>query len=482
MYMVLEITVTRLRQAQLGVIFKQEQGSVIIDSLSPHYAGARSGLKTGDVVLAIESKNVTTVQQISKLMKSLSNSCITFRVERVVDNYVIKGKDIDKKEIKTQSLPPEEIAEDTEINQAEQDSFVMVDKPKAAEESVDLKKAKHIPNFKTPEKIPRLITGSENVSKIAQTIGSFSLRKRKPSTDRSYSESTKTTPNTSVPSTPQHTKQHCTLSDKKQSIPEVPEIVRTDSESLDSEILSTVIETHKGQEKPLESVIQFQNEFLFNLKEGYKYLNVNVWGTRLNDSDILLGYANIPLAHVLYECCSSMLGYYIKSYSFLPPNNVIPNSQSHPLITHSGFEHVFCYGDILLSFVWSHEGPPEVKQKQSNPVSEATSLKQSSSFEHDFVRTQFQRTTHCDFCGKKIWLKDAVQCRGCALCCHKKCIAKCQLNTECIPNDKIESVELLQSEMIASETMNEGGDASQGSLKRVNSANNLLIPGKFLYT
>lgn len=331
--MVLELTVTRLRQAQLGVIFKQEQGSVVIDSLSPHGAGTRSGLKTGDVVLAIESKNISTVQQISKLVKSLSNSSITFRVERVVDNYVIKEKDVDKKELKTQSLPPEEIIEDTDINQAEQDNFVIVDKPKTTSETIESKKTKSIPNldkFKTPEKVPKLITSSDNVSKIAQTIGNFSLRKRKPSSDRSCSEgSSKTTPTTSVPNTPQHTRQHATanssFSDKKHSISEVPEIVRTDSESLDSEILSSVIEAHKGQEKSLDSVIQFQNEFLFNLKGGYKYLNVNVWGTRPNDSDILLGYANIPLAHVLYECCSSMLGHYIKSYSFLPPNNVIPN-------------------------------------------------------------------------------------------------------------------------------------------------------------
>lgn len=327
--MVLEITVTRLRQAQLGVIFKQEQGSVIIDSLSPHGAGTRSGLKTGDVIIAIESRNITSVQQISKLVKSLSNSSITFRVERIVDNYIIRGK-----ELKSQSLPTEEVIDDTEINQAEQDSFVIVDKPKTTtNESIESKKAKNVPSsdrFKTPEKVPKLIASSENVSKIAQTIGSFSLRKRKPSTDRSCSESSsRTTPTTSVPNTPQHSKQHGTVnssfSDKKHSISEVPEIVRTDSESLDSEILSGSIETHKGEERPLESVIVFQNEFLFNLKRGYKYLNVNVWGTRLNDSDILLGYANIPLAHVLYECCSSMLGHYIKSYSFLPPNNTIPN-------------------------------------------------------------------------------------------------------------------------------------------------------------
>lgn len=54
---------------------------------------------------------------------------------------------------------------------------------------------------------------------------------------------------------------------------------------------------------------------------------------------------------------------------------------------------------------------------------------------HSFVRTHFHRATQCDFCGKKIWLKDAMQCQECSMCCHKKCIAKCQNATVCGPVD-----------------------------------------------
>lgn len=337
--MVLELTVMKLRQAQLGVIFKQEQASVVIDSVTPHAAGARSGLKPGDLVVAIESKNVNSVQQVSKLMKSMPNSSITFRVERIVDNYVIKNKGTEKSESKLQPVAAVEV-DDTDVTQIEQDSFIIVDnvKPKTINEVGDpAKKTKSIPGFdkfRTPEKVPKLIPSSENVSKIAQTIGNFSLRKRKPSVERSSGDaSTRSTPTPSQPNTPQHSgiKQHpaivpnTLLSDKKHSISEVPEIVRTDSENFDSEVLSMNIECYKGQEMNLSSVVSFNNDFLFNLKEGYKYLNVNIWGTRAHESDVLLGYANIPLAHVLYECCSSMLGHYLKSYSFLPPNNAVPN-------------------------------------------------------------------------------------------------------------------------------------------------------------
>lgn len=95
----------------------------------------------------------------------------------------------------------------------------------------------------------------------------------------------------------------------------------------------------------------------------------------------------------------------MRCYSFLPPNNTLPNNQTHPLLLHSGFEHVFCYGDVLLAFVWMHDDDIELKRKLSEtnlPTDNVKSLDPTSGMQHDFVRTQFHRTTHCDFCSKKV--------------------------------------------------------------------------------
>lgn len=124
--------------------------------------------------------------------------------------------------------------------------------------------------------------------------------------------------------------------------------------------------------------------------------------------------------------------------------------------------------------------------------------------QHDFIRTHFHRSTQCDFCGKKIWLKDAVQCRECAMCCHKKCITKCQNSTVCGPTDIPSAQQMHQVDIKLTEApvMNNDDldmdaddcnksrlDAHRQSfsdllaqgLKRVNSANNLAnnlnIPG-----
>lgn len=122
-----------------------------------------------------------------------------------------------------------------------------------------------------------------------------------------------------------------------------------------------------------------------------------------NDKDTLLGYTNIPLSHILSECCNSFLGHYMRCYSFLPPNSIAPNKETHPLLTHSGFEHVFCYGDVLLSFVWTHDEDIELKRKMSAVNIESDNkLEIGNNVQHDFIRTQFHRTTHCDFCSKKV--------------------------------------------------------------------------------
>ncbi|XP_044259435.1 PDZ domain-containing protein 8 [Tribolium madens] len=452
-FMILEITMTKLKQAQLGVIFKPERSSVAVESVSPHSCAFKSGLKPGDIVLAVENKSVSSVPQVAKFIKSVTSTHVTLRVKRLVDSYILRKKHFEK-------------GSTDEMDQDES-SFIIVD------------------NVETPkkpaEKIPKSLSSNENVSKFAQTIGNFTLRKRKTSvSEKSSTEvSCKSTPTSSGPGTPQHGlfKQHTTplLVGKKQSISEIPEILRENSEL-------EVVEVGKSKELNPTSVLYFNDDFQFSLRKGLKYLNVNVWGTVNEDKDVLLGYANIPLSHILNECFNSVLGHYMRRYSFLPPAFSHSNNQSHPLMAHSGFEHVFCYGDILLSFIWSHEDDIEVKRKMSQDIlnTDIEQISTSTTLKHDFIRTQFHRTTHCDFCSKKIWLKDAVQCRECGLCCHKKCIAKCQTSTACIQGEKKTEPETVQPEI----TMTEPPDEyTEGELKRVNSVKNLAIPGaQFLST
>lgn len=224
--MTIEVTMTKVRQAQLGVIFRQEQGAVIVDSVSPHSTAYRSGLRPNDIVLAVENRTVQTVPQVAKIIKSISAANVTLKVDRLTENYILKSRKVEESDTRLLNTPTPEVPDEPELTQTEQDNFVIVENVKD-----------------TKKRVPKIIPSNENMAKFAQTIGNFSLRKRK--TSVSESNSTKNTPTSSNPSTPQHgnLKQNtiqAPLSAKKNSICELPEIVRTDSENSNAEILTLI--------------------------------------------------------------------------------------------------------------------------------------------------------------------------------------------------------------------------------------------------
>ncbi|XP_045460736.1 PDZ domain-containing protein 8 isoform X1 [Harmonia axyridis] len=494
-YMTLEVTLVKHRQATLGVVFKQEQGQVIIDSVSSHSSASQSGLKPGDIVLSVENKVILTMPQVSKAIKSISGTNVTLRIERIADNYLMKSTEQNADKIENKNGETSE--EDS--SHTDQETFVIVESPRKEKETDKKSKIPGIDKTKCSDKLLKT-SSSENMSKIAQTIGNFSLRRRKTSvSDKPSNESSaKNTPSSSNPGTPQHNTFKQTISipgfsSKKQSISEIPEIVKTDTDQQEQlQQSAPSVEIFKSHNLSPNTLLTLNNEYQFNLKENTKYLNVNVWGTCPDSTDLLLGYANIPLNHILNECCNSVLGHYIRRYSFLPPTNVPPNNVTHPLLSHSGFEHVFCYGDILLSFIWNHEEDVELKRKASIVSIEPDGKEPeavNASFKHDFVRRQFHRTTQCDFCTKKIWLKDAVQCKSCGMCCHKKCIVKCQLASDCRQSDTTLVPGGIQPEITTTESDDLNVTDSEGkttypssTIKRVNSVNNLSIPGSQLST
>lgn len=442
--MTLEVTMTKLKQTQLGVIFRQEANSVIVDSVTINSCAYDAGLKSSDVVISVENKLVSTVPQVAKYMKSVSGSNVTLRVERVVENYVAKWKLNEENKELAVSLASEVKCDDseTELTQTEQESYVIVDNLKKDDRRT---------------RSPKIMPSNENMAKLAQTITSFSLRKRRGAG--------------TLPNTPQKPR----ATPKKNSASELPEIVRTEVDSMESEQIFSQIEIFKGKELPADTLLQFDDDFRFAIREGAKYININAWATFSDSGDVLLGYLNVPLSHVASECSLSVLGHHSRRYSFLPPG-ITSTATAHPLRAHSGFEHVFCFGDILLTFAWSPIEGLETKRKTSAAIDSKTDLPGTKN-KHDFIRTQFHGTTHCDFCSKKIWLKDAVQCRQCGMCCHKKCVAKCQTSNPC-SLDKVSQAKTEPTDAVLQpEPCTEEENNLDEHLKRVNSVSNLSIPG-----
>lgn len=342
-YTVMDLTIIKNNQQQLGIVFKQEQlenrSIVTIETVIPHSPAFDAGLIPGDCLLAVDSKSVTNMAQIAKIVKSITAPSFCVRIRRVVKNYIFTSKQgfINSK-TETQMFKSDSADDLDDILNVDKLAVDKSKSDKSITENVEIsKKPKSIGNlearFKNSDKLPKLLsTSNENVSKLAQTIGNFSLRKRKQSSERSSNEgSTKSTPNASTTNTPKHSSSNTTLFTKKM----VDKTISEDTISITKSEISPEIEIknlplqdmNECYESPLaelESVVNFNDEHSFTLRETDKYLNLNVWGRNKQNEDILLGYTNIPLLHVLNECCNSLMGHYISSFSFLPPDNTPP--------------------------------------------------------------------------------------------------------------------------------------------------------------
>lgn len=168
-----------------------------------------------------------------------------------------------------------------------------------------------------------------------------------------------------------------------------------------------------------------------------------------------IGHVNIRLPEVVADCQLNTQGHHISTYQLFPSDPTASLGQQHVLSKQLGFDPRLCYGDIVLSFVYRpdkiDESPcpsPELDSDELNvSLSAPTSINSSQAGtqpdqvrpsvnivvsdssdrpQHDFVITQLHLNSVrlCEFCRKKIWLREALQCRSCGSVCHKKCIKR----------------------------------------------------------
>ncbi|XP_028176966.1 PDZ domain-containing protein 8 [Ostrinia furnacalis] len=456
----------------LGLVCCQGVGVVLVDTVVPMSPAYRADLRRDDVVLAIDNKPINNVAQVGKLLRCVERRAVTVRVRRGGTNGNARRDD-------TAPEPRRVRPNFTFRRVSEVMEGVRLQGMRAAASRSNLQEPDQSP-AKSPE--PPIETEPQAKPKTdpakppkstEQTPGNFGLRKRRCSVENKSSDSSAgSTPPASGASTPLR---QVTAVNKTVKHPDIP-IIRTDSSEckvtekgdvLDDEeqIFETggprqcehveICQMFWTKSIPLKPIIPFDEETEFKLNENHKYLNINVWATVTGEKDeILLGYLNIPLAALLAECQDSTVPHHMKRYQFLPPDVDIKFSKSHKLSSHAGFEPCLCFGDALVWWEWEGELRGGGGARTRAPRDAPPAPPQPTRAAHDFVRTHFHRSTQCDFCNKKIWLKDAMQCRNCGLCCHKKCVAKCQESSPCIPKqdrDKSTSLNCPPPELIMTE-------------------------------
>ncbi|KAK6620823.1 hypothetical protein RUM43_011119 [Polyplax serrata] len=431
-YYVLDIVVTKKKHQGFSFLFRQEfleeksQVCVVLEEMKPGVSGNQDSLCRDDIILSVDGKKVSSVNQAQKFIKSAAFQ-FTVRVERKIRTKLIEEN------------------------------------------------------------------SSEDIVDPLSPTAFCGLRKRK----ESESESGSSSPTASASGSPAHRIDGKRLPDGGKSFSTCQKGTSSE-ESADSatKLLKTGV-------RPNRQVILFDHYFTFQVKGDERFLNINVRYKDADMKDNLLGFINIPLVEV--QNASDTL----RCLKLKPPDMFsASNIRSHKLLSHNGFIPLLCYGDIVLTIQYypSVESPfksvPEIIEPTLTPEAEIAPGFLYEEKKHDFIKTHFQTSTQCEFCGKKIWLKDAEKCRDCDMTCHKKCVVKCKAETICTPRRESTLAGLGTDEEVLRATLDAEGAASSREstpqptptkkrlgnllatvasasrgLKRVGSANNLALPG-----
>nr|DBA14751.1 TPA: hypothetical protein GDO54_004044 [Pyxicephalus adspersus] len=195
---------------------------------------------------------------------------------------------------------------------------------------------------------------------------------------------------------------------------------------------------------------------VFDIENHHRYLNVALWcrDTFKTGSLCCVGHVSIKLEDISLECLStSSLEYHRRFRLNAPePKANVSRTALRSLSLHKGFNEKLCYGDITLNFKYLMEGESEncslllEKEKEAIFTDDVTLLPKEefpapsmtfSESKHNFQDTQFQNSTLCDHCKRKVWTKAASQCMNCGYVCHKKCQEKCLTeNPFCVSLEK----------------------------------------------
>ncbi|KAJ0180990.1 hypothetical protein K1T71_003075 [Dendrolimus kikuchii] len=451
----------------LGLVCCQGVGVVLVDTVVPMSPAYRADLRRDDVVLAIDNKPINNVAQVGKLLRLVERRAVTVRVRRGGSGGAGAGRREECSSETKRIKPNFSFRRVSEVMEGVRLQGMRATASKSNIQESDSPAKTNEPQTETEAQTKQEHKKSEPIRQLSKTEQScpgsnFGLRKRRCSVENKSSDSSAgSTPPASGASTPLR---QSTAINKTVKHPDIP-IIKTDSseckvsEKVDSlldeedQLFETggprqcehveICQMFWTKSIPLKPIIPFDEETEFKLNENHKYLNINVWATVPGEKDeVLLGYLNIPLAALLSECQDSTVPHHMKRYQFLPPDVDIKFSKSHKLSSHAGFEPCLCFGDALVWWEWEGVGTTRPTPRTSTSNIAPPRLPKPTRTVHDFVRTHFHRSTQCDFCNKKIWLKDAMQCRNCGLCCHKKCVTKCQESSPCIPKQSRDSSNL----------------------------------------
>lgn len=287
---VLDVKIHKAKNQQIGLVFKQTDQIVLVETVIPNTPAIKANISKGDMLVSIEGKKVSNINHIAKIVKGLNRPVFTMRIERIVRGLI--------------------------VNDGPMQRAVIGDDDKDAADG-------------PYEDINDTSSASISFSKNADSV---QIGNRQNSMDKASSDSSRSNTPTHSPCKNRdgifsrarsrsrnnyEVKTHA--DDDGERANGGPIKLRKEPEPGVNKNEEHGFQQHTTVECDVNSFILMNDIYGFKLNSNAVYFNLNIFG-RCNDEVILLGYLNIPVMSVLVECNDSTLGHFIKQFTLNPPD------------------------------------------------------------------------------------------------------------------------------------------------------------------
>ena len=302
-YMVLDLIISKVSSQQLGVVFKQEnineigQNCVLVETIVCGSPAGIAEMKKGDIIVAVNGKKVTNMNQVAKLVKSAAQRRFIIRVERKYSSADWEKSSLSKFEVDKASEKGNAKRSSKSESMANKSDMLSVDDSFKSIKFSDLKDFDDAVE-KTDTGASKLFRRRKSSAHTTSTINVEEMAAQAPDTPiRRISTTSSNSSGTS--------------SSAKSS--------NVDDSSTPS--LNELYYTSK--DKPHASLITFDEKRSFQIDSELQYLNVGVWAkVKGGESQPkLVGYINAPIKLILTQCSTSSTGHYLKCHALLPPDS-----------------------------------------------------------------------------------------------------------------------------------------------------------------
>ncbi|ESO99108.1 hypothetical protein LOTGIDRAFT_173946 [Lottia gigantea] len=455
-----DIEVNKNNAQSVGLAFKEEQlldryeTAVIVEFVIPDSPAAIADIRKGDMLIAIGTTKISSTKQAAKLIKTAGEKFMV-RLERTQIKMNPDLKFVEEN-INVKESAEFEFSEESAVGDNNGEEFISISFKQDGEEpkikmSHDKPKTTINQSPPTHQQKPR--------SKTDLTVDGTPVLKKRSIGSESPASSFKRE------SSP-HGLRYRTHSDPGQ----LTKLINDDVDSVHStetdggtvsdsdDDVSTVQKTKevKSSQNP-----KWNHAMNFDITEQLRYLNLCIWCKIPEKTDksekvikperhLLVGHVNIPLSDLCLECLLTLEGQTKYKVNLLPGEMKATASRSKTgkYMNLPGFDSQLCYGDVTLIVKFNNNNlnenerqtitkvplDPSVVTDTNRDTTINKAVDEVTDINHHFNGAQFPSATYCNFCGKKIWLKVAFQCKQCSMICHKKCVEKCQADTLCTKN------------------------------------------------